>query len=225
MEVTKTGMLDQALAFLYSLIDRTIRWRPLEAAFAAVGSQAEPVLDCVQDEQDSGREKPIDIESLLMTVIPSILSLPREWLESGSRILVIVDAVVEQPFLQGRGFVFASQFSSLLPLQSSGQYLEAALHVIESNEAGVPVKISAIKAVHKFVASILFLSALSEGKVASSRVVMMLRLRLLPLESRRISDRSCPLHQRTRLASSLRRYRLSLRLIREAGLHPTLLLH
>ncbi|KXN85718.1 Importin-9 [Leucoagaricus sp. SymC.cos] len=107
-------------------------WRPLEAAFAAIGSQAEPVFDCVQDEQESGRDKPIDIEYFLINVIPSILSLP------------------QYPFLQGRGFVFASQFAQLLPLQSSGQYLEAALQVVESNEAGVPVKISAIKAVHNF---------------------------------------------------------------------------
>jgi len=53
------------------------------------------------------------------------------------------------PFLQGRGFVFASQFAKLLPLQLAGQYLEAAMHVIESNSAGIPVKISAVKAIHK----------------------------------------------------------------------------
>lgn len=61
------------------------------------------------------------------------------------------NTIAEHPFLQGRGFVFASQFAQLLPLQSSGQYLEAAMHVIESNEASVPVKVSAIKAVHKWV--------------------------------------------------------------------------
>ncbi|EKM84237.1 hypothetical protein AGABI1DRAFT_52094 [Agaricus bisporus var. burnettii JB137-S8] len=107
-------------------------WRPLEAALAAVGSQAEAVHDCVQDEQDSGRAKPIDIEHLLANVVPNILGLSQE------------------PFLQGRGFVFASQFAKLLPLQSSGQYLEAGLQVIESPGAGIPVKISAIKAVHNF---------------------------------------------------------------------------
>ncbi|KAF9445285.1 ARM repeat-containing protein [Macrolepiota fuliginosa MF-IS2] len=107
-------------------------WRPLEAALAVIGSQAEPIVDCVQDEQDSGREKPIDIESLLANVVPPILGLP------------------QHPFLQGRGFVFASQFSSFLPLQSSGQYLEAAFHVIELDRASIPVKISAIKAVHNF---------------------------------------------------------------------------
>lgn len=58
---------------------------------------------------------------------------------------------VEHPFLQGRGFVFASQFSKLLQAQSATQYLEAAVQVIESTEAGAPVKISAVKAVQKCV--------------------------------------------------------------------------
>ncbi|TFK42052.1 armadillo-type protein [Crucibulum laeve] len=107
-------------------------WRPLEAALAATGSQAESILDCVEDEQDSGRPKSIDIEYLLTNVIPSILNLS------------------EFPFLQGRGFVFASQFAKLLPLQSAGHYLEAAIQVVEANDANVPVKISAVKAIHNF---------------------------------------------------------------------------
>jgi hypothetical protein len=134
-----------------------IRWRPLEAALAAVGSQAEAVLDCVQDEQDSGRAKPIDIEHLLANVIPNILGLSRR-LPCLMSAPIESDVVVDQPFLQGRGFVFASQFAQLLPLQSSGQYLEAGLQVIESSGAGIPVKISAIKAVHKSVAYFRILS-------------------------------------------------------------------
>ncbi|KAJ7098486.1 hypothetical protein B0H15DRAFT_579525 [Mycena belliarum] len=51
------------------------RWRPLEAALAAIGSQAEAVQDCVEDEQDAGRAKPIDIESLLSDIVPSVLGL------------------------------------------------------------------------------------------------------------------------------------------------------
>lgn len=50
-------------------------WRFLEAALAAFGSQAESILDCIEDEQDSGREKPVDIETLLVNVIPSVLQL------------------------------------------------------------------------------------------------------------------------------------------------------
>lgn len=63
----------------------------------------------------------------------------------------LFDISPDFPFLQGRGFVFASQFARLLPLQMAGQYLEAAMHVIESNAAGIPVKISAVKAIHKYV--------------------------------------------------------------------------
>ncbi|KAJ6502647.1 armadillo-type protein [Mycena vulgaris] len=107
-------------------------WRPLEAALAAIGSQAEAVQDCVEDEQDAGRAKPIDIEFLLSDVVPSVLGLS------------------EFPFLQGRGFVFASQYAKLLPVQLAGQYLDAAIQVVEASEAGVPVKISAVRAVHNF---------------------------------------------------------------------------
>jgi importin-9 len=49
-------------------------WRPLEAAFAAVGSQAESILEVIEDEQDSGREKPIDLDYLLGNVVPFILT-------------------------------------------------------------------------------------------------------------------------------------------------------
>ncbi|EGO18981.1 hypothetical protein SERLADRAFT_418638 [Serpula lacrymans var. lacrymans S7.9] len=107
-------------------------WKPLEAALAAIGSQAEDILECIEDERESGRTKPIDIEFLLADVVPSILNLS------------------DHPFLQGRGFVFASQFAQLLPVEMVGQYLEAAIHVIESDAAGIPVKISAVKAVHNF---------------------------------------------------------------------------
>ncbi|KAG6857312.1 hypothetical protein H0H87_006505 [Tephrocybe sp. NHM501043] len=107
-------------------------WRPLEATLAAIGSQAEAILDCIDDEVDSGRQKPIDIEYLLSNVIPSILNLS------------------QHSFLQGRGFVFASQYSRLLPAELAGQYLDAALHVIEAPSGGIPVKISAVKAIHNF---------------------------------------------------------------------------
>ncbi|OBZ68625.1 Importin-9 [Grifola frondosa] len=59
-------------------------WRPLEAALAAIGAQAEAILECIEDEQDSGRASPIDVESLLANVIPNLLGLS------------------QCPFLQGR---------------------------------------------------------------------------------------------------------------------------
>jgi hypothetical protein len=64
-------------------------------------------------------------------------------------LLDVTNRILEHPFLQGRGFVFASQYAKLLPLTLAGQYLDAAVQVIENNEAGIPVKISAVKAIHK----------------------------------------------------------------------------
>ncbi|KAI6012635.1 armadillo-type protein [Pisolithus orientalis] len=112
-------------------------WKALEAALAVIGSHAEDILECIDDEVESGRTKPIDIEDLLANLIPSILTQTR-------------NVPSEFPFLQGRAFVFASQFAKLLPLQIAGQYLEAATQVLESNVAGIPVKVSAVKAIHNF---------------------------------------------------------------------------
>lgn len=67
-----------------------------------------------------------------------------------SSVLISIYIYPEYPFLQGRAFVFASQYAKLLPLQLAGQYLEAAIHVIEASEPGIPVKISAVKAIHKY---------------------------------------------------------------------------
>ncbi|TDL19426.1 ARM repeat-containing protein [Rickenella mellea] len=111
-------------------------WRPLEAALASVGSLSEPLLEFIDDEEQSGRPKPIEIEPLLADVIPSLLSLS------------------ECPFLQGRSFVFASQFAKLLPTQLAGRYLTAAVEVIEAEGAGIPIKISAVKAIQNFTAEL-----------------------------------------------------------------------
>lgn len=58
----------------FSLLMTLVRWRPLEAALAAIGSQSESILDCIEDEQESGRTAPIDIEYLLVNIVPPILS-------------------------------------------------------------------------------------------------------------------------------------------------------
>jgi hypothetical protein len=68
---------------------------------------------------------------------------------------LVVSFSPDCPFLQGRGFVFASQYSKLLSLQLAGHYLEAAVQVLESSEATIPVKVSAVRAIHKSVRFIL----------------------------------------------------------------------
>ncbi|EIW87234.1 ARM repeat-containing protein [Coniophora puteana RWD-64-598 SS2] len=159
-DVQAYGMRFSAFSLLYSLIERAAApvcatfqstlhqvvqssqtahehgvsswWKSLEAAFAAIGSQSEDVIDTIEDEEMSERTKPIDIQELLSNVVPSLLNQS------------------DVPFLQGRAFVFASQFAKLLPMQMAGQYLEAAVQVIESDTAGIPVKVSAVKAIHNF---------------------------------------------------------------------------
>ncbi|TFY66382.1 hypothetical protein EVG20_g4698, partial [Dentipellis fragilis] len=107
-------------------------WRPLEGLLAVLGSQSDAILECLEDEKDSGRAAPLNIGYLLSEVIPSLLTLS------------------ECPFLQGRCLVFASRYSKLLPTEVAGQYLDAAVQVIEASETGIPFKISAVKAIHNF---------------------------------------------------------------------------
>jgi importin-9 len=62
-----------------------MRWRPLEAALALVGSQAGDIQDCVEEELEGRRPKPFDIETLLTKVIPPILHLSSNLNIWGSR--------------------------------------------------------------------------------------------------------------------------------------------
>ncbi len=51
------------------------RWRPLEAALAGVGSQAKPIEECLEDDEESKQPAPIDIQGFLTNFIPSIIGL------------------------------------------------------------------------------------------------------------------------------------------------------
>ena len=57
----------------------------------------------------------------------------------------------ELPFLQGRAFVFASQFVGVLPDELAGQYIEASVQVLEAQAVTIPVKASAIQATKGYV--------------------------------------------------------------------------
>ena len=114
---------------------------------AAVGSQHETVLEAIEDEEAANRPKPFDVESLLANVVPSLLTLTGEIHEIATS--SSLNKPIECPFLQGRCFVFASQYAKCLPSGLSSQYLDAAVSVLESAEPGIPVKISAVKAIRK----------------------------------------------------------------------------
>lgn len=55
----------------------------------------------------------------------------------------------DYPFLQGRSFVFASQFASILPANLAGQYVSAAVEAVLKSPSAV-VKVSALKALNNF---------------------------------------------------------------------------
>ncbi|KAJ3527044.1 hypothetical protein NM688_g8180 [Phlebia brevispora] len=108
-------------------------WRKLEAALASAGSVSEDLNDANSDEVASGRPPVFNVNNLFSNVMPNLLSL------------------IDIPFLQGRAFVFASQFVEVLPAELAGQYIEAAVQVLEANAVTIPVKASAIEATKGFI--------------------------------------------------------------------------
>ncbi|KIO31746.1 polysaccharide lyase family 8 protein [Tulasnella calospora MUT 4182] len=78
-------------------------------------------------------EDEFDAKPFLVDVIPPLLNLGGDL-----------------PFIQGRGFVFASQFSDQLPANLFSQYLQAVVAALESPSVSMPVKVSAVKAMQNF---------------------------------------------------------------------------
>ncbi|KAG8947886.1 hypothetical protein FRC04_010244 [Tulasnella sp. 424] len=78
-------------------------------------------------------EDEFDAKPFLVDVIPPLLNLGGDL-----------------PFIQGRGFVFASQFSDQLPSTLFAQYLQAVVAALESPSVSMPVKVSAVKAMQNF---------------------------------------------------------------------------
>jgi len=119
-----------------------IRWKPLEALLAALGSASESLLD---------HKDHINLNVLFTAVIPSLLTL-RGTRSKLDHVLALIVAcfLVDTPFIAGRAFVFASRFSRALPAELAQQYLISAAEVLEG-DGGVVMKISAVKAIRKFV--------------------------------------------------------------------------
>ncbi len=133
------------------MFTRACRWKPLEAVLAVLGAESDAVFDITQEEAEEGRPKPLDTDSLLIRLIPSLLTVHGMYLPQYFLWLFSLSHLLDCPFLQGRAFIFAGNFSAFLSSELAGQYLNAAVEVLESAHAGVPVKISAVKAVQKLV--------------------------------------------------------------------------
>ncbi|SPO21446.1 related to KAP114 - Member of the karyopherin-beta family, nuclear import [Ustilago trichophora] len=105
-------------------------WKVHEGVLTAVGNNADGISDIVETQLEA--KQALDLESIFATIV-----LPN----------VGNDA---PPFLQGRGFVFASQFATSLPPKLAVQFLDAAVNAIEADTASLPVKISAVRTIKNF---------------------------------------------------------------------------
>nr|XP_019009559.1 uncharacterized protein I206_06208 [Kwoniella pini CBS 10737]OCF48340.1 hypothetical protein I206_06208 [Kwoniella pini CBS 10737] len=132
-------------------------WKPLESALSLVGGVSDDLREILEEDEAGGKTPTFDVRYLFDQVIPGLLQQ------------------AETPFLQGRAFVFASQFASSLSKPLAGQYLAAAVQVLNSQEISVPVKISAVKTIKNFCRHIP-----SEVIQPQSRQILSLLLPLLP---------------------------------------------
>lgn len=128
----------------------TPRWKPLEAVLATLGGLSDDIRDRLDSERESGEAASIDLGYLFDQVIPRLLDQsgklsPFPLLRLWRTQLISTDT----PFLQGRAFVFASHFASLLPEHLATQYLAAAVSALQSEAVSIPVKISAVKTIKK----------------------------------------------------------------------------
>ncbi|WWC66093.1 uncharacterized protein I303_108715 [Kwoniella dejecticola CBS 10117] len=132
-------------------------WKPLESVLSLIGGVSDDLREIIAEEEAGGGSPTFDLQYLFDQVIPGLLQQS------------------ETPFLQGRAFVFASQFASHLSHSLAAQYLGAAVHVLDSREVSVPVKISAVKTIKNFCRHIP-----AEIIQPQSRQILSLLLPLLP---------------------------------------------
>ncbi|KAG0261216.1 hypothetical protein BG011_001257 [Mortierella polycephala] len=102
-------------------------WKAQESSLLAVGLLAGDLSEMIK----SGSQSPVDVGALFDHVVLGNLSEH------------------EFPFLQGRSFVFASQFASILPSNLASQYVSAAVEAMMKSPSAV-VKVSALKALNNF---------------------------------------------------------------------------
>jgi hypothetical protein len=132
-------------------------WKPLEGLLALIGGIADDVRGLVEEDAEKGQTKSFDVQEVFDRVVPGLLDLTGESsipvdVDRGDLACespVVIDRVVDTPFLQGRAFVFASQFAALLPDALAGQFLGAAVHSLESPSVMITVKLSAVKTIKK----------------------------------------------------------------------------
>ena len=124
------------------------RWRSLEAMLACCSSNADDVIEYIEKEKAAGRIPAFQPLRLLSDIVPPLLSLRGTTFSCVTPTAILADQP-EHPFLQGRSLIFASRFSSLVPNEIARRYAVNACEIIQTNDASISVKLSAIKAIRK----------------------------------------------------------------------------
>ncbi|TIA84907.1 hypothetical protein E3P99_04112 [Wallemia hederae] len=106
-------------------------WKPIEAALAAIGNLSNQLGD-----EDNEAAEHFDLVGLCQSVVTQFVNAR------------------DSPFLQGRAFVFASKFASNLPTDLASAFVNAAATILDQAEAGVAVKVSAVRAIRNFANSL-----------------------------------------------------------------------
>ncbi|KAG0235968.1 hypothetical protein BGW42_004423 [Actinomortierella wolfii] len=122
------GVKQEATASLQDKANNRVNWwKAQEACLLAIGLVSSDLCKAIKN----GAQSPVDLAS---------------WFDH-----IVLGNFSEHnfPFLQGRSFVFASQFASVLPANLASQYVSAAVESISKSPSAI-VKISALKALNNF---------------------------------------------------------------------------
>ncbi|KAL1915230.1 uncharacterized protein VTP21DRAFT_7506 [Calcarisporiella thermophila] len=101
-------------------------WKSIEASLLAIGRTAEELIEGLEEGSVA-----FDLKGLFDHIVLEHMRAE------------------EFPFLQGRAFVFASQFAKILPGELASQYVAAAVHSLQ-HSSSAPVKVSALRAINNF---------------------------------------------------------------------------
>ena len=121
-------------------------WKPIEAALATIGN----VSDYLTDEDNETSEN-FDLVGLCQSVVTQFVTAKGLFFKKIFLPLNKLIQLSDAPFLQGRAFVFASKFSTALPTDLVDAFVEAAAQILNQQDASVPVKVSAVRAIRKYV--------------------------------------------------------------------------
>ncbi|KAI8640342.1 armadillo-type protein [Parasitella parasitica] len=104
-------------------------WKIQEACLLSIGRLSVELTEALSDESKSVQ---FDLKSLFDHVVLEDMQ------------------AADLPFLQGRAFVFASEFAKILPSDMASQYVSVAVQALQSPVSGIPVKISALRALDNY---------------------------------------------------------------------------